>query len=57
MPIRAMREKELEYINSLQPILNIEGCPKEKQRPAAYDTAVSILGIIPKPPVIEIKIE
>ena len=57
IPVRAMREKELEYINNLQPIFNIEGCPKGRQRPTAYDEAVSILGIIPKPPVIEIKIE
>ena len=56
-PIRMMREKELEYINNLQPVFNIEGCPKGKQRPTAYDTAVSILGIVPRPPVIETKIE
>ena len=57
IPIRAIKEKELEYINNLQPIFNIQGCSKEKQRPTTYDTAVSILGIIPKPPVIERKIE
>ena len=57
IPVRAMQEKELEYINSLQPIFNIEGCPEGKQRPTAYDTAVSVLGITPKPPIIEIKVE
>ena len=57
IPIRAMKEKELEYINNLQPVFNTQGCSKEKQRPTAYDTAVFILGIIPKPPTIETKIE
>ena len=57
VPIRALCEVESKYIDELDPIFNIEGCRKDKKRPADYDTAVQILGLKPRPPVIEVKIE
>lgn len=57
VPVRALYKTELKYINELDPIFNINGCEKSKKRPANYDVAVKILGLEPKPPVIEVKIE
>ena len=57
VPVRALREVEMRYIDELDPIFNIDGCRKDKKRPSDYDTAVKILGLEPRPPVIEIKIE
>lgn len=57
VPVRALYEAEKRYINELDPIFNIDGCRKGKKRPTDYDTTVKILGLKPKPPVVEIKVE
>ena len=57
VPIRTLCEVESRYIDELDPIFNIDGCRKDKKRPVDYDTTVQILGLKPRPPVIEIKIE
>ena len=49
--VRAMSEKEQEYIHKLQPLFNVQGCFVGKLRPDNYDTAVALLGLTPKPPI------
>ena len=53
LPIRAMSARESEYIDKLQPLFNIQGCTAGKTRPTDYDSAVTILGLTPRPPVIK----
>lgn len=53
VPITALREIELKYIERLNPIFNIDGCIKGKTRPENYDATIGLLGITAKPPIIE----